>query len=99
MSETRYLGTVRQGEDEEIYYSITTTNWGSSPTDVGVVVKDEDGTDVSAGVTSGSASVAGDVITLPKIKSLTADTLYRVEISFTASGNVFEAFFLIQAET
>jgi hypothetical protein len=48
---------------------------------------------------SGSASVAGDVITTPVVKSLVAGTQYRLEIKFTVSGNIFEAFGFIDAET
>ena len=100
MSNPRYLGTVPQGEDEEVAYSVTTTSWGSSPTDVMVVAKDmnNSNTDVSATVLSGDASVLGDVITLPTIKSLTAGNRYRIEVLFTAEGNVLEGYFLINAE-
>jgi len=87
-----------QGEDEEVTYSLTTTPWGSSPTNVAVTVKDEDDIDVTATVTSGSASVSGDVITLPTIHSLTAGEDYRVEISFTVSGNVMETWVVIKAQ-
>ena len=37
-----------QGVDERIAYTLTTTPWGSSPSSPSVVVKDEDGTDVTA---------------------------------------------------
>ena len=64
-------GRQAQGADEEIVYSVTTTNWASSPTNVAVVVKDDsDASDVTSSVTTGSSSVSGDVITLPTIKSL-----------------------------
>jgi len=90
-----------QGADEELAYSLTTTPWGSSPGTVSFVVKDmtAGGTDVTATVAPGTASVSGDIITLPKIKALTAGKLYRVEVKFTCSGNIFEAFFEIVAET
>lgn len=80
-----------QGEDEEVIYNIRATPWGSSPTNISVVVKDSGGSDVTSTVTTGSASVVGDVITLPKIHSLTDGEDYRVEVKFTVSGNVFEA--------
>ena len=93
MATPRYLGRVTQGADEELYYTVTTTNWGSSPSSVSVVAKDPDGTDVSATVLSGSASVSGDVITLSPLKSLTRDHVYRVEVKFTAGGSVWEPYF------
>lgn len=93
-------GVQLQGVDEQIVYTLTTTNWGSSPTSVSMVVKDESSadTDVTSTVTSGSISVSGNVITLKTIKSLTVNHSYRVEVQFTSGSNVFEAFFRIKAE-
>lgn len=101
MATPRYLGTLLQGVDEEILYTITTTNWGSSPTSVAVVAKDisNSNADVSSTVLSGSSSVSGDVITTPVVKSLTVDHRYRIEVKFTAGGSVWEAYFLLDAET
>jgi len=58
-------GPQPQGVDEEIAWGLDTTGCGGSPTDVTVVVKDSDGNDVTSSVTTGSVSVAGNVITLP----------------------------------
>lgn len=93
-------GWQLQGIDEQIVYTLTTTPWGSSPTSVAVVVKDasNNNTDVTADVTSGSASVSGNIVTLPLIKGLTQGHLYRVEIKFTSGGNVFECYVHIKAE-
>ena len=79
-----------QGADEQIAYTLTTTPWGNTPTSVAVVLKNSAGTDVSSTCLSGSASVSGDVITTPIVKSLTADAQYRLEIKFTISGNIVE---------
>ena len=105
MTEKREIveGIQYQGIDEQIYYTITTTPWGASPFSVSMVVKDVAAglADVTSTVSTGSASVAGDVITLPVIKSLTDITsghFYRVEVKFTSGGNVFECYFRIQAE-
>lgn len=94
-------GTQTQGESEGLYYTITTTPWGTAPVVLGVVAKDmtAGGTDVSATVLSGVSSVAGDVITLPKLQSLTKNRLYRVEVQFTtAEGNTLEAYFNVNAQ-
>lgn len=88
-----------QGADEKIAYTVTTTPWGSSPSTPSVVVKDDTGADVTATVTSGSTTVAADVITLLFIQTLTAGEVYRVEIKFTSGGNVFECFMIIHART
>jgi hypothetical protein len=90
-------GVQNQGADEKITYQVTTTNWASSPTSESMVVKDSDGTEVA--VTSGSMSVAGDVITLKAISGLTAGERYKVEVKFTAgSGAPFECYFYIDCE-
>lgn len=99
---TRKVGsTLYQGNDEEIVYSLTTTAWGSTPTSVSVKayeISTGARTDVSSTVLSGTASVNGDIITLPVLKSLTAGNVYRVEVKFTSGSNVYEPYFDILAE-
>ena len=96
----RYLGTVEQGVDEIVEYGVLTTNWGSSPTNVTVVVKNADTDEVvTDDVTDGNASVAGNTITLPKIQALTAETIYRVEVKFDVGNHTLEAYFKIVACT
>lgn len=80
-----------QGVDEQVAYQLTVTPWGSSPTSIAVVLKDATGTDVSSTKLSGSATANGDVITTPKVISLVDGSQYRLEIKFTCSGNIFEA--------
>lgn len=92
---------LRQGADESIVYSLTTTPWGSSPSSVSVKVYDI--TTTSSDVTStvmptNSPGVSGDVITLSALKLLTAGHTYRVEIKFTAGGSVFEPYCIVIAE-
>jgi hypothetical protein len=93
-------GTQVQGADEKITYTLTTTNWASSPSSESMTVtKVSDGSDVTSSVTSGSISVSGDVITLKPIDSLTAGELYRVEVQFTGTGYApAEAYFYIKCE-
>ena len=102
MSFTREVreGRMPQGVDEQIAYRITTTPWGTSPSSPAVVAKDRSAadSDVSATVLSGSPSVAGDVVTTPLVRSLTEGHLYRIEVRFTCSGNVFEAWFEVMGE-
>jgi len=95
-------GRLSQGVDEAIAYNITSTPWGSSPTSIAVVAYDVTlggRTDVSVTVLVGVASAVGDVITLPRLQSLTADKTYRIEVKFVCSGNTFEAFFYVESET
>jgi len=94
-------GTQYIGEDEEIVYGLTTTPWGSSPSSPAVVAYDiTDGgkTNVSDTVLEGVVSASGDVITLPKIKSLTAGNQYRIEILFTSGSQKFEVIVPIEAQ-
>ena len=95
-------GLQVQGSDEQIVYTLTTTNWASSPTSPSAKIYSVVGdvyTDVtSTNMPAGTASAVGDVITLPKIVSLTAGIMYRVEVQFTVSGNLFEAYARILCE-
>lgn len=94
-------GTQRQGEDEIITYSLTTTPWGSTPSAVTVVAKDlsNDGAVVTSTVfPGGSASVVGDIITLAPLRALTAGHRYRIEVKFASGANNFEAYFFVLAE-
>ena len=92
-------GRQTQGEDEEIIYTITTTNWASAPTASALAVKDAHDNDVTTTVTSGAMSEAGDVITLKTIEKLVRDESYRAEVQFTAgSGAPYECYFWIDCE-
>lgn len=81
---------IYQGKDEEVYYTLDTSEWGGSPSFVSVVVK-LNGEDVSGDVLTGTASVSGDEITTPKISGLIKGSHYRLEIKFTTGVNVVEA--------
>lgn len=87
-----------QGEDEKVYYDFATTEWGSSPASVSVVIKDSQGNDVTSAVTSGSIVVSGDTITLPQIRNLRKGERYRVEVKFTVDGNELEPYLYINAQ-
>jgi hypothetical protein len=89
-----------QGVDEQIAYTITTTPWGSSPGSIAVKAYDQtDGmADVTATVLSGSAAAVGDVITTPKMQSLTLGHVYRIEVKFTCGGNTFECWFEVEEQ-
>ena len=92
-------GPQRQGEDEAIIWTLDIENWGSSPSNISVIVKDQDGTDVTSSVTSGSAVVASATyINLPTILNLTAGEQYRVEVKFTTGSQVLEAYFVLICE-
>ena len=89
---------LKQGQDEQISYSLTTTPWGSTPSDVAVTAYEGSSfTVVTDTVLSGSPSVNGDVITTPIVKSLTAGKEYRIEIKFTVGGNIMECYFELEA--
>ena len=91
-----------QGEDESIKYSLTTTPWGSSPTSVAVTLWDitdaHNWTNVSGTSLSGATSTNSDIITTPSVLSLTRDKTYRLEIKFTAGGNIYEPYLILYGE-
>lgn len=96
-------GTQRQGADERVAYSIDTSTWGGTPTNVTATVKtinlDDTFTDVTATVMpTNSPSVAGDIITLSLLRGLTAGVRYRVEVQFTSGGNLYEPYFVVLGE-
>lgn len=91
-------GLIKQGTDESLAYSITTTNWASDPTSPSVAVFDENlMTDVTSIVMPlNSPSVTNDVISLSLLKNLTEGAFYRVEVRFTVDSNIYEAFFRVR---
>lgn len=75
---------------EGMTYSVTTTEWESTPTpsDITITQLSDDSDVTSAWTTTATPTVDGDVITLPKI-TIPADAdlgLYRVDVPFTAGG-------------
>ena len=98
MSLQVYEGIQEQSADEELIYTITTTNWVSTPTSPSVKVFLEPSlSDVTSTVMpTNSPSVSGDVITLSPLKLLTKGHNYRVEVKFTAGGNVWECYFRVK---
>lgn len=91
---------LEQGADERVAYSLTTTPWGASPSAVVVTLWEEQGrtwTDVSSTKLSGSPSVTGDVIMSPMVQSLTPGNRYRLECTFTAGGQTWEPYLIIEA--
>jgi hypothetical protein len=96
--ESRNLGGVEQTSGEEIPYTVTTTNWGSSPSSTAVVAYDEvDKDDVTSTVfPTNSPTESGDVITLSLLKALTAGHTYRVEVLFTSGSTKFECYFRVK---
>jgi hypothetical protein len=85
------------GLNESPRFKLTTTNWGSSPTTVSVFSYSYNKTtqvytlNTSTIFPSGSASVSGDVITLPALVPQAVGDMYEVHIKFTAGGSVWEA--------
>ena len=89
---------MAQGEDEIVAYNLTTTPWGSSPTSPVVKLYDAAGNDASTTNLTGSATVNGDVITTPAVKTLTNGNRYKMQVKFVSGGNTYEAFGYIDAE-
>ena len=91
-------GAQFQTTNEELCYTITTTNWASTPTSISAVAYDEtdDDEDVTTTVfPTNSPSKSGDVITLSPLKTLTVNHVYRIEVKFTAGGSIWECYFKV----
>jgi hypothetical protein len=92
-------GTIGQGRLETIAYYFTSTPWGTAPTVLDVIVTDQaDQGDHSATALVGTASIAGDVVTLPGFgnDAITAGHTYRLDVQFTtADGNTWQAYQII----
>ena len=91
-------GARDQSSDEEIYYKILTTAWGSNPTTSSVKCYDVtlQNKDVTSTVfPTNTPTESGDYVNLSPLKSLTKNHQYRIEVKFTADSNVLECFFLI----
>ena len=98
-------GLQGQGIDEEITYTLTIpTSWGTPAAPLTVKaysVNETTGalTDVTSTVLpTGSGSIASQVITLPEMKALTVDVLYRVEVKFATGTDIKEAFGYVRGE-
>ncbi len=90
----------KQSPDESLSYQVTTTPWGSTPTSLAMYVYDitvqGTVTDVTNTVVQGSITAAGDVISTKRIRLLTLNHDYRVDVQFTDSNsNIWEASFKI----
>lgn len=86
---------IYHGIREKRAYQLTVpTSWGSTPTGPAVTIINAAGTDISATALSGSASVVGQVITLPYIEDdiLTAGQTYELRVAFNIGSNELEAF-------
>ena len=91
-------GLKYQSADEQLAYSITTTNWVNNPTSPVVVAYNEQNNEnvTSTVFPTNSPSVSGDVISLSLLKSLNKGSSYRIEVKFTVGSNVYECFFRVK---
>lgn len=92
-------GRQRQGTNDSITYTVDVTPLGSSPTSPAVAAYDARGRDVTAQLfPSGSASVSGNVITLPACTGVYAGEDYRVVVTFTLGGRDLSVYIPIRGE-
>ena len=93
-------GMQHQTTNEEIVYTITTTNWASTPLTPTVAVYNEtlNNVDVTSSVGTPTATSAADLITLTALKTLTKGHTYRVEVKFVVGSNTWETYFRVYCE-
>ena len=89
------------GVGETVVPTLTTTNWGSSPSSPTVAIYNANdlSTDLAGTMLTGSASESGDVITLPAISGFTTGNNYVVKVTFTTGSSTLIAKALLKAET
>lgn len=93
-------GVQIQRDDEQVVYSVDISEWGGDPTNIGVIVTDQNDVDVTSTVMPGTpVAFSETVIKLPALKSLTAGDEYRVSVQFeTGDGQILSGWFAVRAE-
>ena len=92
-------GTQYVSSDERKVYNITTTNVGTAPGTTVTVTAYDESVDASVGTTvfpTGTASVSGDVITLPVMRAFTKGHSYRTEVLFICGSSYHECWFRVK---
>jgi len=91
-------GTQEQSADEELIYTIDTTEWTSNASSPTVVATDEttDETVTTTVFPTNTPSASEAEITLSPLKALTKGHLYRIEIKFTGGSNKWECYFKVK---
>lgn len=91
-------GLREQTVNEEIIYTITTTNFGGSPSSSSVVAVDlTTGQTVTGTVFPvNTPEEAGDVITLDPLKDLVKGHKYEIRVKFTSGTSIFECVFYVE---
>jgi hypothetical protein len=91
---------VRQQANDQIFYVVETlSDMGTSKTAVSTtIVKESDNSNVTSATSFGSLSISSGKLILPKIGTLTAGEIYRVNSQFIVGGNTINVFFRIIAE-
>lgn len=92
-------GAQVQGVDEAIVYSVSVLPVPSSVISVKVYDMTDSFTDVTSTVMpTGSATISGGTIVLPRLTALTEEHAYRVEVRYSDGTNTLEPYFLVRAE-
>ena len=89
---------VTQGPYEQIAYSFDWSAIGTPDSAGTVKIYDKTGTDTSGTNLTGSASLTGNIVTTPIVKSLTARGKYKLVSSVTISSNTLTAYLEIDVD-
>lgn len=96
---------MAQGINEIVIYTLDTSPWGGSPSNVAVSVFDytERIMDGNSNVTEdvmpvNTPTVDGDTIALSPLHNLDENIRYRINILWTFSGNTFDTYCYIDTE-
>lgn len=93
-------GGVTQGADERVPYEFDFAAWGTPSSATVKLYKTDTATftDVSTTCLSGSATIAGTVVTTPLVIGLTAGSRYRLIVLTTIGTALMSAFCDIATE-
>jgi len=94
MSELNWLPPSIQTPNERLIYTLTTTNWGATPSNVSIKAYDtsQEDKDVTNTVfPDNEPSVDTNTISLSLLRALTANHVYRIEYQFDVTGSTLEA--------
>jgi len=87
---------VYQGSNETISYAIDFADWGTPSSPACTLWQGT--TNVTSTNLSGSASVTGDIVTTPAVKTLTAGSEYVMKCVVTISGNTESCWLVIRCD-
>ena len=87
----RFWGTIRQGKNETIAYTVKFGKWGAAISTPTNYMYNHTGTDVSSTNLSGTTAISGTDMTTKSVTALISGETYRFHQRAVVDGNTEEA--------